>query len=420
MKTSKKAVTTLKAAALVVGLFAGACAHATTYTYRVPAQGVTGAYTWEGGGGGAAVPGAVNVSFAGAGRYGASALKVDGTMWTSGAIMGALPSSNGAPTNRTTFAPIADTSKFIYVANRTSSLLAVKDDGTLWASGYNDQGQLGDGTMTNRLGVLVQVGNGATNFVMADASSQTSVALKQDGTIWGAGRNFSAEIGGPSATQYTSFVNLANGEKFVWVGAIRDGAHALKADGTLWNVGRNDGGGMGDGSCGTGSMCYKWPWGPSGGAHRFVQVAPSSWWTVARKADGTLWCAGGSYGGKFGVPDASVWKDFAACGPGHVFTDVAVGSGHTIALKADGTIWATGDNGMGQFGNGTTTSTTAFVQVDGGRGPFVKVMSSWDSSTSMALHADGSLWVTGNNSWMGHIGAGAASQVTTWTKVLPE
>lgn len=421
MKTpSVKNLPKIQAALLAAGLFANASAFAMTYTYRVPAKGVM-YYAWSAeGGAGASVPPPAAVSAATPGRYGAAAIKVDGTLWTSGGVSGQLPSANGAPTTRKTFAPIYDTSKFVNVSVNGGHMLAIKDNGTLWGTGQNDSGQLGDGTTTDRTGTLVQVGNGASGFVLASGGYNFSVALKQDGTIWGTGYNYSGNFGGPAGAMYTNFVNLANGEKFVWVGAVYDGAFALKADGTLWNVGRNDAGGLGDGTCGTGMQCWKYPWGPAGGTNRFTKVAPSNWWTVALKADGTLWCAGSSYGGRFGVAASGVWKDFGACAPGHFFTDVATGADHTLAVKADGSLWASGDNTNGQFGNGSTTSSSTFIRVDGGQGPFVKVMATWWGDGSMALHADGSLWVTGsNNLSFGHLGAGTTGKVLTWTRILP-
>ena len=44
---------------------------------------------------------------------------------------------------------------------------------------------------------------------------------------------------------------------------------------------------------------------------------------------------------------------------------VAAGAGHSLALKSDGTVWAWGLNSSGQLGDGTTTTRTTPVQVDG-------------------------------------------------------
>jgi len=38
---------------------------------------------------------------------------------------------------------------------------------------------------------------------------------------------------------------------------------------------------------------------------------------------------------------------------------------HTVALKADGTVWVWGKNSYGQLGNGTTMRSTVPIQVEG-------------------------------------------------------
>ncbi len=58
--------------------------------------------------------------------------------------------------------------------------LALKTDGSLWAWGLNDQGQLGDGTNEWRLSP-VQV---LTGVAAVAAGSTHSLAFKTDGSLW--------------------------------------------------------------------------------------------------------------------------------------------------------------------------------------------------------------------------------------------
>lgn len=74
---------------------------------------------------------------------------------------------------------------------------------------------------------------------------------------------------------------------------------------------------------------------------------------------------------------------------------VAISSGmyHVLALKKDGTVWAWGRNSSGQLGNGTTASSVRTpVQVKG-LDNVVAIMAG--KSHSMAIKADGSVWVWG-------------------------
>ncbi len=72
--------------------------------------------------------------------------------------------------------------------------LFVKGDGTAWAVGDNDYGQLGDGTSADKYApVQVTTLSGITD---AEAShSSTSFFIKNDGTIWAAGYNGTGMFG---------------------------------------------------------------------------------------------------------------------------------------------------------------------------------------------------------------------------------
>mgnify|MGYP003739276213 CR=1 FL=1 len=60
--------------------------------------------------------------------------------------------------------------------------LALTTDGTVWAWGMNDEGQLGDGTMVDRC-EPVRV-DGICQIVAIDAGGGHSMALDADGIVW--------------------------------------------------------------------------------------------------------------------------------------------------------------------------------------------------------------------------------------------
>src|SRR3990170_4641471 len=60
--------------------------------------------------------------------------------------------------------------------------LALKPDGLVWSWGKNEYGQLGDGSIKNKLSP-VQVKH-LSSIIAIDGGAWHSLALKSDGTVW--------------------------------------------------------------------------------------------------------------------------------------------------------------------------------------------------------------------------------------------
>lgn len=72
-------------------------------------------------------------------------------------------------------------------------VLAIKNNGTLWACGYNSNGELGNGT-TKRLDKLTQIGNDI-DWIKVFAFSDHSFAIKKDGSLWAWGYDYGGQLG---------------------------------------------------------------------------------------------------------------------------------------------------------------------------------------------------------------------------------
>ena len=226
--------------------------------------------------------------------------------------------------------------------------MILKTDGTLWATGRNDFGQLGDGTTTDR-NTPLQV---MSDVHAVAAGGYHTMILKTDGTLWATGANWFGQLGDGTMTDRSTPVQVMSDVQAVAAGG--DHTMILKTDGTLWATGLNDDGQLGDGATTSRSKPVQVMSGvqavSAGGLH-----------TMILNTDGTLWATGRNYYCQLG--DGTYTNHSA---PVQVMRDVqavAAGDYHTMILKTDGSLWATGYNVYGQLGDGTTTDRSTPVQI---------------------------------------------------------
>jgi len=124
--------------------------------------------------------------------------------------------------------------------------ILLKSDGTVWAWGNNDYGQLGDGTTTNS-SIPVQV-NGLSDVQSISVGNYHSLALKSDGTVWAWGNNEYGQLGDGTTTNRSEPVQVSTLSGVQFIFAIKYHSFAMKKDGTMWAWGNNENGQLGDGS----------------------------------------------------------------------------------------------------------------------------------------------------------------------------
>ena len=94
---------------------------------------------------------------------------------------------------------VSGASSIAKVTTGVSHSLALKSDGTVWAWGKNDYGQLGEGTTTDRNAPVQVKGIGGsgylTDIVDIEAGKFHSIALKSDGTVVAWGNNSAGCLG---------------------------------------------------------------------------------------------------------------------------------------------------------------------------------------------------------------------------------
>ena len=85
--------------------------------------------------------------------------------------------------------------------------LFIKSDGSLWAMGNNNYGQLGDGTTTQRSSPVQIVSSGV---VQVAAGFEHSLFIKSDGSLWAMGNNIYGRLGDGTTTQRSSPVQIVS------------------------------------------------------------------------------------------------------------------------------------------------------------------------------------------------------------------
>jgi alpha-tubulin suppressor-like RCC1 family protein len=83
---------------------------------------------------------------------------------------------------------------FLSIAAAGHHTLALAIDGSLWAWGYNRYGQLGQGSVTLRLRTPMLVGEDA-DWATVVGRGSSAFALKRDGSLWAWGRNQRGQLG---------------------------------------------------------------------------------------------------------------------------------------------------------------------------------------------------------------------------------
>lgn len=266
--------------------------------------------------------------------------------------------------------------------------LALKIDGTVWAWGYNADGQLGDGTTSDRASP-VQV-PGLTGVANIAAGWGHSIAVKSDGTVWTWGRDYAGQLGDGTTNTRTMPVRVSELAGVVGIAAGAYHSLAVKSDGTTWAWGYNGDGQLGDGTTSNRSAPVQ-----VSGLTNVIEIAAGWHHSVAVKSDGTVW-AWGSNG--FGQLGDGTWN--ASLTPVRVpnlagVIGIAAGYLHNVALESDGTAWAWGPNNDGRLGDGTSVNIrNTAVRVSALTGV---VAIGAGASHSLALRSDGTVWAWGSN-----------------------
>ena len=357
--------------------------------------------------------------------------------------------------------------------------ITLKEDGTVWATGKNDYGQLGVGDTTNRntsVQVKIDENTYLENVIKIDVTDDSTIALTKTGEVYAWGKNENGELGVGDKT-YRSYATRVKGidgngylENIIDIASGEANGYAIDKNGNVYGWGYGgynqiddtttskvyptkmsdctDAISVSAGDCfmafmqANSNSCVRGynrygqrgngttadtPTGTCIVGNDINKICAGNDSTLIIKEDGTVWTAGRNRYGELGVGDTSGRTKFTKLTLEDE-TEIKAKYGElnssvTTILGKDGKVYTTGYNGYGQLSNGTTTNSIklkSMLNEDGTEvtdAILIKTgeMSDPDINTGI-IRKDGTIWVSGSNTY-GQIGNGTTSSAKYFTQV---
>lgn len=268
--------------------------------------------------------------------------------------------------------------------------LGIRGDNRLLSWGNNGYGELGDGTYEDRLEPTLI---GSCTWKAISAGDGYSLGIRADDRLLAWGRNDYYQLGDGTTTYSTSPKLIGS---CTWKAVAAGSFHSLgiRADDRLLGWGYNESGQIGDGTTNNrtsptlvGSCTWK-------------SIAVGEYHSLGIRSDDRLLAWGNNYYYQLGdgttISQASP-KLIGTC----TWKAIAAGYYHSMGIRGDGRLLAWGENGWGQLGDGTTTSRSS---------PQIIGSSTWKSIAgggghSIGIRSDDCIMAWGKNS-AGELGDG--------------
>ncbi len=299
------------------------------------------------------------------------------------------------------------------IKSSDSSLFYIDSGGNLWGFGRNQEGELADGTTTNRFKPVLIENPYYERWVDVGTGTLHVCAIDEYGSMYCWGWDYYGQLGIGYKTDLaqTSLHEIEDpaGDKWVSVDGGKGHTCAVDSGGNLYCWGYNNNNQVGQEDT---SVNFLYPVVVSGSGNRFwTKVDSGYYFACAMDNESKLWCWGDNPYGQLPTSDThSFFPLEVTNGDGSPWASFSAGYDHACAIDYNGSLWCWGRNNYGQIGNGrggdnsdvysVSAVSPVKIYVPGNQALHWKTVST-NSYHTCAIDENDSLWCWG----MGRYGA---------------
>ncbi len=316
-----------------------------------------------------------------AGNVHSLAVKINGTLWAWGnGQFGQLGNGvfNSATPNLTQVGTATD---WLAVSAGNRFSLAIKTTGTLWSWGLNSVGQLGQGNITN-LNLPTQVGS-ASNWTKIDAGSKHALAIDATGFVYGWGDNTFGQLGNGTNTSSLVPIMLSSSNNWAEVSAGLDHSLFLNTFGFLFSSGNNTNGQLCNGSNTASNMIM--PATNSGAQFQYIAISAGGGHSLVIDNMNNLYSSGLNSQGQLGLGNNTNSNVLVQVGTSNNWFAISAGDTHSLALETSTALWSTGRGIEGELGIGTNVANNTLQSVNCPSTP-LSIETSTKNKTSIVVY----------------------------------
>ena len=247
------------------------------------------------------------------------------------------------------------------ISNGGNSFMLL-NDGELYFSGYNGNGEGGVGH-TSQVNEWTLSATGVVDVFLG--GDNTSFYIGEDNKLYFSGNNWVGQAGnGASQNQYNEWVHVADNAIFA-CGSANNTSFYIDTEYNLHYSGGNSAY-----EAGVSSTGEVHSWSPCGITAKKIVCGWSD--SMIIRPDNTVWVAGTSYSGAFGLGTTYVVQQWTECTSlsGVSAKDICISAespgSHALVLSEEDNVYASGGNSAGELGLGDGDNRYAFEQVASG------------------------------------------------------